>query len=121
MQTDSQDPFYQKIDVAAPLRYKARQGFVREVCAGEHAMRVGRAALFIAAEDDAAVSNSAVPLPVEPYLARLDRMASDAAALLRSAKSDGPEAAVGVVSRYLFETMRFNVPFDGASALPNAR
>lgn len=65
---------------------------------------LARAALEIAAEDDALVSHSVVPLPVESYLSRLDVMAAEVANhhLPASAEERTPRAVFDALNKYLF-------------------
>ncbi|GAQ90419.1 hypothetical protein KFL_006370040 [Klebsormidium nitens] len=65
---------------------------------------LARAALEIAAEDDALVSHSVVPLPVESYLSRLDVMAAEVANhhLPTSAEERTPRAVFDALNKYLF-------------------
>ena len=68
---------------------------------------LARAALEIAAEDDALISHSPVPLPVDAYLARLDSMAAELAGhhLLPNACDRTPEAVFRVMDSYIYGYM----------------
>lgn len=60
----------------------ARANFAVEAAramANDPTLDLARAALEIAAEDDALVSHSVVPLPVDSYISRLDLMAAEVA------------------------------------------
>eukprot|EP00897_Mesotaenium_endlicherianum_P009855 jgi/Mesen1/8899/ME000535S08207 len=74
----------------APVRVSARD--------------LARAALEIAAEDDALVSHSPVALPVPAYLARLDSMASELALHHLPVRREDrtPEAVLAAIDRYLY-------------------
>ncbi|BBN04051.1 hypothetical protein MPTK1_3g01470 [Marchantia polymorpha subsp. ruderalis] len=88
----------------------ARTGFSKEVAklAGQNEEAGGdgdlaRAVLEIAAEDDALVSHSAVPLPVDMYLERLDSMASEFAGHhLPSQDPRNPSAILEALDKYLY-------------------
>ena len=51
-------------------------------------MRLSIAALAIAAEDDATVTNSPCPLPLLPYLQRIERLATDTKVFLEQDRLD---------------------------------
>ncbi|KAG6541192.1 hypothetical protein Mapa_017426 [Marchantia paleacea] len=93
----------------------ARTGFSKEVAklAGQNQEvessevskdgDLARAVLEIAAEDDALVSHSAVPLPVDMYLERLDSMATEFAGHhLPSHDPHNPSAILDALDKYLY-------------------
>lgn len=55
--------------------YEARKAFAENICQGEAAIDIPRAALQIVAEDDAIMTHSTVPFPVQSYLDRAQRLA----------------------------------------------
>lgn len=71
-----------------------------------------RAALWVCAEDDAAVSSSPVPFPVDLWAARVDKMAREVARVHLPAAldaSDDVEAVVRAVERYFYSVKGFAV------------
>jgi hypothetical protein len=76
---------------------------------------VALAALLLAGEDDAVATRTAVPLPVEAYLKRLDALASDFE-LCYSPRRDGAAAddaaVLAALDAFLYgaDTCRFRVP-----------
>ncbi|KAG0607038.1 hypothetical protein M758_9G188100 [Ceratodon purpureus] len=63
---------------------------------------LARAALEIAAEDDALISHSPVPLPVDAYLNRLQAMALEFAGHYLPAQCDNPHNVLEALDLYLF-------------------
>lgn len=63
---------------------------------------LARAALEIAAEDDALVSHSPVPLPVDAYLNRLQAMALEFAGHYLPPHCDSPDNVLEALDLYLF-------------------
>lgn len=103
--------------------YQARRAFLQIISRGEGLASPAEAALQIAAEDDALVSHSAVPLPVASYLARLERMADELARWRLPELPPDPtrplaEAQLAAVLDYLFVEKGFSVPAYGRSNLP---
>ena len=71
---------------------------------------MARAALLLAAEDDAVATRTAVPLPVESYVARVDTLASDFRAQYGAASD--PDAVLAALDAFLYgaDACRFRVP-----------
>jgi len=65
-------------------------------------VNLARAALEIAAEDDALVSHSPVPLPVDAYLNRLQAMALEFAGHYLPPQCDSPDNVLEALDLYLF-------------------
>lgn len=63
---------------------------------------LARAALEIAAEDDALVSHSPVPLPVDSYIDRLDSMALEFAGHYLPPKDRSPATVFEALEIYLY-------------------
>ena len=86
-----------------------RQSFLAEAAKGQPECDVARAALLLAGEDDAVASRTAVPLPVEAYLGRLDSMAHD----FFAAYCDRPaheEDRAAQLDTFLYDVCRFRTP-----------
>ena len=86
-----------------------RRSFLAEAAKGLPECDVARAALALAAEDDAVNSRTAVPLPIEAYLGRLDSMADDFVA----AYCDQPaydEDRAAQLDLFLYDVCRFRTP-----------
>lgn len=93
------------------LAKKLRAAFLANVARGEAGIDAAEAALLISAEDDALMSVTGVPLPVEPYLQRISAMADDLAALLPALGSaPAPADVIAAVEAYLWERQRFRPP-----------
>eukprot|EP00854_Cymbomonas_tetramitiformis_P003016 gene3016-3836_t len=91
-----------KVDGSVSRHAKAaRESFLRNVRRGEASMQLALAALDIAAEDDALVTNSAVALPVPQYLKRLEAFALELEAHYLSDVSE-PADVFERVQYYLF-------------------
>ena len=58
--------------------WRARRAFAENVARGESGINLAEAALQVAAEDDALVSHSTVPLPVQSFHSRISRIANGA-------------------------------------------
>ena len=84
----------------------ARKNYAEEVAnlskAPECSVDLARAALEIAAEDDALVSHSPVPLPVDAYLNRLQAMAMEFAGHYLPPKCDNADDVLEALDLYLF-------------------
>lgn len=65
-------------------------------------MDLARAALGIAAEDDALVSHSSVPLPVDLYMARIDGMATEFAGHHLPERDRSPSAVFDALDNYMY-------------------
>ena len=63
---------------------------------------LARAALEVSAEDDALVSHSPVPLPVDSYLERLTGMAMEFAGHHISPQEQTPEVVLRCLDDYLY-------------------
>lgn len=63
---------------------------------------MGKAALFIAAEDDSLISHSSVPLPVDAFIERLDDLSMDYCSHYSSAFRSSPEIFLETLERYLY-------------------
>nr|GLL40981.1 uncharacterized protein LOC109180270 isoform X2 [Ipomoea trifida] len=63
---------------------------------------LGKAALFVAAEDDSLISHSSVPLPVDDFLARLDDLSMDYCSHYGSSFRSSPEDFLKCLDRYLY-------------------
>ena len=101
---------YEWDDEGAVLAAKLRAAFLANVSRGEAGIDVAEAALLIAAEDDALMSVTGVPLPVEPYLQRIAAMADELTPLLPPAATSTPDAVIAAVESYLWEWQRFRPP-----------
>ena len=101
---------YEWDDEGAVLAAKLRAAFLANVSRGEAGIDVAEAALLIAAEDDALMSVTGVPLPVEPYLQRISAMADELTPLLPPAATSTPDAVIAAVEAYLWEWQRFRPP-----------
>jgi hypothetical protein len=87
-----------------------RDTFLEEVSVSNAAeIRVARAALLLAAEDDAVNTRSAVPLPVESYLGRVEGLADDFVAFGLGDAADAPSQAAAL-DVFLYTTCRFRLP-----------
>lgn len=82
----------------------ARRNYAEEVAKLRAVSEVdlARAALEIAAEDDALVSHSPVPLPVDAYLKRLEAMALEFAGHYLPPHCDSPTNVLEALDLYLF-------------------
>ena len=113
--------FYERHDEGARLAGEARRRFLAAtVERGEAGMDLAEAALAVAAEDDALVTGSVVPLPVEAYLQRLEKMVDELASKRLAhldAAAAAPRDVLDVVDAYLFGEKRFRVPVSGRSKL----
>ena len=89
----------------------ARRAFVDIVERGEATLNLAAAALHVAAEDDALVTHSAVELPVELFLSRLQRYADEIGRVYLPplGAHATPEQQLAVVSEYLFSNVGFSV------------
>lgn len=67
-------------------------------------VELGKTALYIAAEDDALMSHSSVPLPVDAFLERLDNLSTSYCPHYRSSLASSPEDLLDSVERYLYIT-----------------
>jgi len=70
---------------------------------------VARAALHLAGEDDAVASRSAIPLPVESYLERVERLCDDYVACHRPEGQEHASLSASL-DAFLYETSRFRLP-----------
>ncbi|KAG9459643.1 hypothetical protein H6P81_004151 [Aristolochia fimbriata] len=68
---------------------------------------LGKAALHIAAEDDALVSHSSVPLPVDAFLERLDDLSMGFCPLYFPPAGSSPEVFLSNLERYFYVHHRF--------------
>eukprot|EP00232_Nephroselmis_pyriformis_P031249 CAMPEP_0182853968 /NCGR_PEP_ID=MMETSP0034_2-20130328/986_1 /TAXON_ID=156128 /ORGANISM="Nephroselmis pyriformis, Strain CCMP717" /LENGTH=310 /DNA_ID=CAMNT_0024984757 /DNA_START=52 /DNA_END=980 /DNA_ORIENTATION=+ len=103
-------PNFQNSDFGSVIATAARVEFLREVEGnGEAYMDLAMMAMQVAVEDDALVTNSCVALPVEPYLARLQRMADeiDEFWLPKLPEGAGVDEQVACVAEYLWEYQKF--------------
>jgi hypothetical protein len=73
---------------------------------------VARAALLLAAEDDAVASRTAVPLPIDSYVGRVDTLASDFTAQYAAPSPADPDAVLAALDAFLYgeDGCRFRVP-----------
>jgi len=84
-----------------------RAAFLAEVASP--AVSVAHAALLLAGEDDAVASRTAVPLPVEPYIRRIDAFVAD---FVASSAAFGEDRHAGL-DAFLYTSpdgCRFRVP-----------
>uniref|UniRef100_A0A383VLQ2 Uncharacterized protein n=1 Tax=Tetradesmus obliquus TaxID=3088 RepID=A0A383VLQ2_TETOB len=79
------DPRYRRTDFSAELAAEARLQFAACLAQGEARLPLARAALLIAAEDDAIASSSIVRFPVDAFMERITRLAHDTATALAAA------------------------------------
>uniref|UniRef100_A0A2P2JS38 Uncharacterized protein LOC105108101 isoform X1 n=1 Tax=Rhizophora mucronata TaxID=61149 RepID=A0A2P2JS38_RHIMU len=63
---------------------------------------LGKAALYIAAEDDALISHSSVPLPVDAFRDRLDDLSMGYFSSYNSSLRSSPESFLDSLERYLY-------------------
>ncbi|XP_068660980.1 uncharacterized protein [Aristolochia californica] len=63
---------------------------------------LGKAALHIAAEDDALISHSSVPLPVDAFVERLDDLSMGFCSLYFPPAGSSPEIFLGNLERYFY-------------------
>ena len=68
-----------RVDLSALHAYEARQSFAEELSKGEGGISLAKAALHVAAEDDALVSHSTVKLPVPQFLQRINALSNELA------------------------------------------
>lgn len=101
---------YEWADEGAVLASSVRAEFAANVARGEAALDGALAALQVAAEDDALMSITGVPLPVEPYLQRLERMSYDLHACLSESRGEAPHAVVNRADALFYNTHRFRSP-----------
>jgi hypothetical protein len=101
---------YEWNDEGAVLASSLRAEFATNVARGEAALDVALAALQVAAEDDALMSITGVPLPVEPYLQRLERLSDDLCACLSEAGGEAPQAVVDRADAFFYGAHRFRPP-----------
>lgn len=87
---------------AARRNYAEEVANLRTVSDGPGTVDLARAALEIAAEDDALVSHSPVPLPVDAYLNRLQAMALEFAGHYLPPQCDNPDSVLEALDLYLF-------------------
>lgn len=87
----------------------ARRNYAEEVAnlrmapdGSQCSVDLARAALEIAAEDDALISHSPVPLPVDAYLNRLQAMAMEFAGHYLPPQCDNPHNVLEALDLYLF-------------------
>ena len=70
-------PTGHRVDMSELHAWDARHRFTTNISRGEAEINLADAALQIAAEDDALVSHSSVPLPVPAFLARIKKFADE--------------------------------------------
>ncbi|KNA06473.1 hypothetical protein SOVF_180690, partial [Spinacia oleracea] len=78
-------------------------------------VELGKTALYIAAEDDALMSHSSVPLPVDAFLERLDNLSTSYCPHYRSSLASSPEDLLDSVERYLYITKGFRRTTAGSN------
>ena len=81
----SYPPAYRRPDFSSTHADAALRAFAAALSAGPSSLDAAAAWLAAGAEDDALATNAPIPLPVAAFSARLDRLASDAAAALAAA------------------------------------
>ena len=101
---------YEWDDEGAVLASSLRTAFAANVSRGEAALDVALAALHVAAEDDSLMSITGVPLPVEPYLQRLERLSDDLCACLSECSGEAPQDTVNRADALFYSTHRFRPP-----------
>jgi hypothetical protein len=93
---------YEWDDDGAELASRIRADFCANIGRGEAGLDVAEAALQVAAEDDALMSVTGVPLPIAPYLQRIQRMADELSAPGGLPARDAPhDAVIAAVDDYL--------------------
>ncbi|KMT17110.1 hypothetical protein BVRB_2g041640 [Beta vulgaris subsp. vulgaris] len=70
-------------------------------------VNLGETALYIAAEDDSLMSHSSVPLPVDAFLERLNKLSTSYCPHFRSSLASSPEDLLDSLERYLYITKGF--------------
>ncbi|XP_065868001.1 uncharacterized protein [Euphorbia lathyris] len=96
----------------------ARKGFLEEIekltiieretsITINRRVALGRAALFIAAEDDSLVSHSSVPLPVDAFVDRLYDLSMGFCSDFSSSLSSSPEKFLDSLEKYLYMKKAF--------------
>lgn len=63
---------------------------------------LGRAALYVAAEDDSLVSHSSVPLPVDAFIERLDDLSMGYCSHYSFSFNSSPDLFLDSLQRYLY-------------------
>jgi len=104
-------------DDGATLASKIRASFESNVARGEAGVDGALAALQIAAEDDALMSVAGVPLPLEPWLQRLESIADDVCSSLSQHSGRSPLDIVATVDGVFYGTHRFKPPGRGRGVL----
>lgn len=115
-----EDERYRRVDFSSQHAYEARQLFLHQLSVGP-GIDLARAALAIAAEDDALVSHSSVKFPDLSYLQRLERIANDVAfTVLPTLSARNARGRVEAVYNHLFGTLGFTTPAmaGGRSNIP---
>jgi len=79
---EAMDRNFRAWDLGSAHAYDARRGLLEELALDVSGISLSRAALYVAAEDDAVATNSPVPLPVPAFLHRLESLADSAEAVL---------------------------------------
>ncbi|KAK4796977.1 hypothetical protein SAY86_029303 [Trapa natans] len=69
---------------------------------------LGRAALFVAAEDDSLVSHSSVPLPVDAFIERLDDLSMGYCSYYSSSFNSSPDHFLDSLQRYVYVKKGFH-------------
>ncbi|CAK0760877.1 hypothetical protein CVIRNUC_002808 [Coccomyxa viridis] len=115
------DPRYRRVDLAEVHAWEARRAFVETVAKGESGINLAEAALQVAAEDDAIVSHSTVRLPIQSFLQRIDRLASNMrSAVLQKMPEDAmPDDILQAIGHHLFTEQNFRVPPFRRSNIPS--
>eukprot|EP00892_Ulva_mutabilis_P009514 jgi/Ulvmu1/6935/UM032_0013.1 len=117
--TSGSSEWYQQWDMAAVHAYEARRVFIESIMHGEPQADIVKAALAVAAEDDAIATHSTVPFPVKAWRQRIQRLAADCASHALPALPPGaPSKAVADAVSSFLRARRFAVPECGRSALP---
>ncbi|CAD7704561.1 unnamed protein product [Ostreobium quekettii] len=116
------DPRYRRIDFSREMAHNVRVELARNLALGEARMDVALAALQIAAEDDAIVSLSSVPFPIQSFLARIERLASDVGARLKGQHGSTPvpvDITLPLMEKIFYAEQRFKVPPFLRSNIPD--
>ena len=114
--------YYRRVDFSVEHSIAARRAFLSAI-ASPSTINLSEAALQIAAEDDALVSHSAVPLPVDSFRRRLEKLANEIERIvlppLLLQQQTQKSQIVDAILSYFYTQQKFKVPVFGRSVLLN--